>query len=161
VVTFTFEEKDEYELALQLISASILYHREDLLNRVIAMVDPAYKGQDAILEKLLSFRQEGRADVKLPFHKKPYTTLLQVMREENKEKAADKLKTYCKEWYPAFKQAPWHDGHLRINGNDGDYFGYWAFEAGAVAYLCGLDDSKIDHMVYPRDLVAFARSFKG
>ena len=41
---------------------------------------------------------------------------------------------------------------------DGSYSGYWAFEAGAIAYLFNIDDSQIDHMVYPKDLVAYARS---
>ncbi len=35
---------------------------------------------------------------------------------------------------------------------------HWALEAGAVAFLYGIDDSKIDHMVYPKDLVEYARS---
>ena len=34
-----------------------------------------------------------------------------------------------------------------------------AFEAGAIAYLFNIDDSQIDHMVYPKDLVAYARNF--
>ena len=55
---------------------------------------------------------------------------------------------------------PWHDGHLRMTDTDGDYFGYWAFEAGAVALLLDIDDSSIDHMVYPKDLVAYARKLR-
>jgi hypothetical protein len=47
-----------------------------------------------------------------------------------------------------------------MRGTEGDYFGYWAFEAGAVAYLLDLDDSAITHMVYPKDLVAWARANK-
>jgi hypothetical protein len=35
---------------------------------------------------------------------------------------------------------------------------YWAFEAGAVALLCEIDDSQISHMVYPKDLVAWAKA---
>jgi len=62
---------------------------------------------------------------------------------------------YCDQWYEAFEQAPWHDSHL-----DGEsYFGYWAFEAAAVAYLYGLDDSAVEHMVFPRDLLEYARRF--
>ncbi|WP_080896023.1 PoNe immunity protein domain-containing protein [Pseudomonas fluorescens] len=66
------------------------------------------------------------------------------------------LKKYCRQWYRAFKQAPWHDSHLQ--GEEGTYVGYWAFEAGAVAFLYGIDDSKIDQMVYPKGLVEYARN---
>lgn len=58
------------------------------------------------------------------------------------------------------KTCPWHDGHLQMTDTDGHYFGYWAFEAGAVAFLLDIDDSSIDHMVYPKDLVAYARKLR-
>ncbi|WP_122671643.1 PoNe immunity protein domain-containing protein, partial [Pseudomonas viridiflava] len=57
--------------------------------------------------------------------------------------------------------AKWHDSHLDIEGDDGSYVGYWAFEAGAIAFLYDIDDSKIDHMVYPKDLVVYARNYQG
>ncbi|MFW9081544.1 PoNe immunity protein domain-containing protein [Pseudomonas sp. P2757] len=60
------------------------------------------------------------------------------------------------QWYSAFRQASWHDTHLQ--GEEGNCVGYWAFEAGAIAFLYGIDDSKIDHMVYPKDLVEYARN---
>ncbi|WP_395593661.1 PoNe immunity protein domain-containing protein [Pseudomonas sp. B26140] len=75
---------------------------------------------------------------------------------KNKRRSHELSKKYCSQWYPAFKQAPWHDTHLQ--GEEGNYVGYWAFEAGAIAFLYGIDDRKIDHMVYPKDLVEYARS---
>ncbi|PPD36253.1 MAG: hypothetical protein CTY18_05295 [Methylomonas sp.] len=45
---------------------------------------------------------------------------------------------------------------LCINGSDTIIYGHWAF-AGAVCYLLDIDDSSIDHMVYPKDLVAYAK----
>ncbi|MFJ2683063.1 PoNe immunity protein domain-containing protein [Pseudomonas sp. NPDC087342] len=57
------------------------------------------------------------------------------------------------------EQAPWHDLHLQ--GEDGNYVGYWAIEAGAIAFLYDIDDSEIDHMVYPKDLVEYARAHEG
>ena len=76
---------------------------------------------------------------------------------KKKRRGQKLLKKYCSQWYPAFKQAPWHDTHLQ--GEEGNYVGYWAFEAGAIAFLYGIDDSKIDHMVYPKDLVEYARNY--
>ncbi|MBD8563542.1 DUF1911 domain-containing protein [Oxalobacteraceae sp. CFBP 8763] len=41
------------------------------------------------------------------------------------------------------------------------YFGYWALCAGAFTYLLDIDDSSYrNEMVYPRDLVDYARSEK-
>ncbi|WP_256979543.1 DUF1911 domain-containing protein [Burkholderia sp. AU16741] len=40
------------------------------------------------------------------------------------------------------------------------HVGYWAVEAAAVAYLLQLDDSSFrEHLLYPKDLADFARSF--
>ena len=125
-----------------------------------ALIDPAYKGEDTIIEDLMSFYEEERIEVDEWFHDKPYSTLVNVMYNDDSLDAAEKLKRYCKEWYPSFKQTPWHDSHLTIDGTEGNYYGYWAFEAAAVSYLYKIDDSKIDHIVYPRDLADFARNFK-
>ncbi|MFP3519077.1 DUF1911 domain-containing protein, partial [Pseudomonas sp. SIMBA_077] len=35
----------------------------------------------------------------------------------------------------------------------------WAFEAAAVAYLFGLDDSAVKHMIFPREMLEYARRF--
>jgi len=150
----------DYERCMQLLGLCILLHRPDLLARVAASVDPGYKGEDTLYEDLLARYLPDRVDLDEWYHDEPYSPLVEAMYEEEKSEATRKLADYCRRWYPAFKHIPWHDSHLRINGTDGDYFGYWAFEAGAVAYLLELDDSTIDHMVYPKDLVKFAREFK-
>lgn len=150
----------DYERCMQLIGLCILLHRPDLLNRLSALIDPGYKGEDTLYEDLLAFYQPGRIELDEWYHAEPYTPLVHTMYEEDKPLASKMLLDYCKRWYPAFKYVPWHDGHLRIDGTDGDYFGYWAFEAGAVAYLLDLDDTDIDHLVYPKDLVAWARANK-
>uniref|UniRef100_UPI0013C2DB82 PoNe immunity protein domain-containing protein n=1 Tax=Pseudomonas viridiflava TaxID=33069 RepID=UPI0013C2DB82 len=85
--------------------------------------------------------------------------LVRAIYVEGKEEAAQFLKKYCSQWYSAFSQAPWHDLHLQ--GENGNYVGYWAIEAGAIAFLYNIDDSKIDHMVYPKDLVEYARNYQG
>lgn len=81
--------------------------------------------------------------------------LIQAIYTVDKEKAPELLRNYCSNWYTAFEQAPWYDSHS--DGDEGSYVGYWAFEAGAIAFLYDIDDSKIDSMVYPKDLVAYAR----
>lgn len=156
---FGLDQLGDYERALQLISLCYLLHRRDLLPRLAALIDPGYKGEDTLYEDLLAYELDGRIELDEWYHGEPYTPLIHAIYEPDGEEAAEKLRMYLENWYPSFKYVPWHDGHLRIDGTDGDYFGYWAFEAGAVAYLCEIDDSRVDHMVYPKDLVAFARRF--
>ena len=155
-----FERIDEYERCMQLIGLCYLLHRRDLLPRIAKLQDPGYKGEDTLYEDLMSYVEESRFDIDEWHHDKPYTLLIEAMYADTPEIASQKLAEYCLDWYPAMKTCPWHDGHTRMTDTDGDYFGYWAFEAGAVAFLLDIDDSTIDHMVYPKDLVAHARKLR-
>ncbi|MFJ2318649.1 PoNe immunity protein domain-containing protein [Pseudomonas sp. NPDC087817] len=149
---------DEYEECLQVISLCILLHRTDLLKRFVSLIDNAgYAGIDTLYEDLLSKVLPGRVDIDQWYHDVS-TPLIQAIYAEDKSEASRFLSEYCNNWYCTFEQAPWHDTHL--DGEEGSYVGYWALEAGAIAYLYGIDDSQIDHMVYPKDLVEYARSHK-
>jgi hypothetical protein len=149
---------DQYEEAVQVIGLCILLHRTDLLPRFVKLIDEVgYAGDDTLYEDLLKKVLPHRHDVDQWYHN-VYTPLIQAVYIDSKEEASKLLKKYCQQWYPAFKQAPWHDTHLQ--GEEGNYVGYWAIEAGAIAFLYGIDDSKIDHMVYPKDLVEYARNHK-
>ncbi|MCD5990449.1 DUF1911 domain-containing protein [Pseudomonas sp. CDFA 553] len=150
---------DEYEECLQVISLCILLHRTDLLNRFVRLIDNAgYAATDTLYEDLLAKVLPDRNDVDQWYHD-VYTPLIHAIYADNGKEASSLLQNYCQEWYQAFEQAPWHDTHLQ--GEDGNYVGYWALEAGAIAFLYGIDDSKIDHMVYPKDLVEYARNYSG
>lgn len=151
----------EFEECVQVISLCILLHRTDLLKRFVALLDKAgYAGEDTLYEDLLRKVLPNRKDLDEWYHD-IYTPLIRAIYAPTKEEASALLKLYCDQWYSAFedKQTNWHDTHLDIDGDEGSYVGYWAFEAAAVAYLYGIDDSAIDHMVYPKDLVAYARNF--
>ena len=153
-----FGENDDYEQFLQTLSLCILLGRGELIPRLSAIFDRDNKGLDAIYETLLSFYDDSRVKTDALLFKRPFAGLLKVIRAATPKEASKLLDKYCKDWYPAFKKAPWYDSHLSIDGEDGSYSGYWAFEAGAIAYLFNIDDNQIDHMVYPKDLVAYARS---
>lgn len=152
------ENLEDYERSLQLIGIAILINRWDLFERIVGLLDPGYRSEDALYEEIVGRIQSGRADLQEWYHDQPYRTLLDAIDAEDKQTAANLLRQYCKNWYRAFKSSPWHDSHLDIRQAGGIYFGYWAFEAGAVAYLYDMDDSHISHMVYPKDLVAYARN---
>ena len=112
---------DEYEECVQVISLCILLRRTDLLKRFVELFDKAgYNGQDALYEDLLCKVLPDREDIDDWYHE-VYTPLLQAIYADEKDEASDLLAEYCKEWYPAFKQAPWHDSHLQ--GDEGSYVG--------------------------------------
>ena len=149
---------DQYEECVQVIGLCILLNRTDLLKRFVVLIDQAgYVGDDTLYEDLLKKALPNRHDVDQWYHD-VYTPLVQAIYVDSKEKSSELLGEYCNQWYDAFIQAPWHDNHLQ--GERGNYVGYWAIEAGAIAFLYDIDDSKIDHMVYPRDLVEYARNNK-
>lgn len=153
-----FGENDDYECFLQGVGLCILLGRGELIPRLTAIFDRDNKGQDALYEFFASFYDNNRIKTDELFFKRPFAGLLKVIRASSPQEASKLLDKYCKDWYPAFKKAPWHDSHLSIVDDEGSYTGYWAFEAGAVAFLLNIDDSQIDHMVYPKDLVAYARA---
>ncbi|AXV70346.1 hypothetical protein CJO74_14250 [Ralstonia solanacearum] len=158
---FLFRELDECEVAFQLIGLCYLLHRRDLLPRIAAMQDPFYRGQDTLYEDLLAYELEGRYDVDKWFHDKPYRDLINSFYRDTDEECINDLSRYLDSWYSAMKKTPWHDGHLNQTDKGGTYVGYWAIEAAAATFLLELDDSSYrEHLLYPKDLVDFARSFE-
>ncbi|GLH20565.1 hypothetical protein BR1R3_33070 [Pseudomonas atacamensis] len=151
----------DFEEFVQVASLCILLHRNDLLARFVSLTDAAgFNSEDTLYEDLIRKNLAGRADIDEWFYP-VYTKLIRSIYASSKTEASKLLNEYCGQWYESFGelQASWHDSHLSIDGDDGSYVGYWAFEAGAIAFLYGIDDSKIDHMVYPKDLVEYARNY--
>ncbi|KVM75108.1 hypothetical protein WJ60_32720 [Burkholderia ubonensis] len=157
---FVFSDIYLYELTLQLVGLCHLLHCVDLLPRIAAMEDPFYSGQDTLYEDLLAYELEGRYDVDKWFHDKPYRDLINGFYRDTDEESIADLTHYLDNWYPAMAKAPWHGSHLKQADDGGTYYGYWAIEAAAAAFLLELDDSSFrDHLLYPKDLVDFARSY--
>jgi hypothetical protein len=157
-----FGEIDEYEKAMQLISLCHLLHRTELLPRLANMLDGFYCAKDTLYEDLLSYGVDGRYDVDKWFHDRPYRLLINSFYRDSEEESIRDVTAYLDAWYPAMKEAPWHDGHLKANEQEGGaYVGYWAIEAAAAAYLLELDDASFrNHLLYPKDLTDFARTFE-
>ena len=154
---FKFRDLGDYERAMQLIGLCYLLGRRDLLPRLAQMLDGAYLGQDTLYEDLFAFELKDRYDVDEWYHES-YRDLINSMYCDSEEESIADIKTYLDAWYPAMEGTPWHDTHLTMTEQGGAYFGYWAFEAGAIVYLLGLDDTRFrDHIVYPKDLVDYAR----
>ncbi|WP_410952372.1 PoNe immunity protein domain-containing protein, partial [Pseudomonas sp. S1(2024)] len=73
-----------------------------------------------------------------------------------KDEQQQAVRSYLKQWYRGMRNCYWHDRHKARS--DAGFFGYWAFEAGLVTVLWGVDDTPYrDLPFYPKDLVDDAR----
>lgn len=159
---FMFDELDHYEQLMQLIGLCYLLHRQDLLPRLAALQDGYFAGEDVLYEDFLTFGLDARYEAETLHFFKAYTDLHDALyaEEEGKETAQSHLLQYIKRWYKtSMKGLPWHNTHLEPN--QAGYYGYWSFEAGAVAFLQDLDDSALrEFPYYPKDLVDWARQYQ-
>lgn len=69
-----------------------------------------------------------------------YEGLVGAILAKNEDDAEVCLKAYLENWYKKHKGTYWHDSHKR---KDHSYFGYWSFEAAAVAKMGGVQLEKI------------------
>lgn len=152
-------EVEDYERTVQLIGLGHLLHRRDLLPRIAAMEDPFYEGEDGLYEDMLAYAIKGRYEVDTCMHDSYLDCLNSIYGEDDEERLTD-MNTYLEQWYASMSDVSWHDSHLNLSNEWGLYFGYWAIEAAALAYILKLDDTSLrEHIVYPKDLVDFARTF--
>ncbi|MFK3774149.1 PoNe immunity protein domain-containing protein [Pseudomonas sp. NPDC089406] len=152
----------DYEECLWVVSLCVLLHQHTLLKRFVGMIDAGgYSNSDVLYEDLVRKILPGRFEVD-EFYFFAYASLIESVYAHSAEEASGALKRYCAGWYAGFDdaQAHWYDAHLTMDDTDGAYIGYWALEAAAIAYLYNIDDSDVVHMVYPRDLVEYARNHK-
>ena len=158
---FDFKNIDDYARTVALISLAILLHREDLIPSVHALVKGGAPDEsDALVEDLLGKYMSGRPVLDTWMHEEPYGYLLDATADTPVEEKQDDIAQFLKAWYPGMKGSGWYDSHKHQNARGaGGYFGYWAFEAAAIAYLYDIDDTPFrKHLVYPKDLADFARS---
>lgn len=155
-----FDNQIVYENALQLLSVAIMLRDSRSARRIVkAMVFNRYA--DALYEQLIStYVDDPQEDMREVLHDEPYSTLVEAYFEDDDAKAVALVKDYLKNWYKHQDGARWYNAHLKIENDRSFYYGYWAFEAGATCYLLDLDDRTIDHMVYPKDLVAYGRKLR-
>jgi hypothetical protein len=158
---FDFEYKDDYVRVVALLSLAILLHREDLIPAVHSL----FKGggpdeRDALVEDFLGRYLPGRPYLETSYQQVPYGILLDATAETPMEEKQEDIGLFLKAWYLGMKGTGWYNSHKNQSPRGaGGYFGYWAFEAAAIAYLYDVDDASFrEHLVYPKDLADFARS---
>ena len=151
---------DTYVDYLNLLSAAILLHREDLIPRIAAFNEgTAYEMSDAFIEDLLGFYLNERPPLDSWFWK-AYTPLLDAIDGDTPAERQKGMTKYVKGWYKSMKGiAHFWGKHEQIKPEFSPYEGYWAMCAAAFSYLYDIDDSKYrEEMVYPKDMIDYARS---
>jgi hypothetical protein len=151
---------DNYIDYLHLLCAAILLHREDLIPRIHGLIEETdFDGVDLVIEELLIPFLPNRPDLD-EWLWKPYRPLLEAKYEDMPQERSKGMQKYVKSWYKNLKGiAHFWGAHEKIKPEFSPYFGYWAMCAAAFSYLYDIDDSSYrDEIVYPKDMVDYARS---
>lgn len=133
-VLFQVNRSDIFELEEKLISEKF---DDYLVNFLIKKIDSTWE----------------RKGVELEF--KVYDCL-KIIVESDEKIACEALKKYLQEqWYEIHRECAWYDSH---KSSQNVYYGYWSFEAGAIAKILNIDDSSLkDVAYYPYDLVHYKK----
>ncbi|MFB9290308.1 PoNe immunity protein domain-containing protein [Pseudoduganella plicata] len=153
-----FENLADYQATLQLLSIAILLRDRMSVNCIISILR-SHVGTDALFDELIEICGTRDSTVNECILGEPYDTLVSALWQEDDIHIAKYVSSYLTAWYPAMSAHPrWYNGHLRLSDNGyAPYYGYWAFEAAAVMFLLDVDDDGIDNIVYPDDLVSYAK----
>lgn len=129
---FKVNRSDIFELEQRLISEKF---DDYLVNTLIKEIDSTWE-------------REG-----VEFEFEVYECLKQIL-DNDEIIACEALKEYLQEkWYEIHRECAWYDSH---KSSKNVYYGYWSFEAGAIAKILNLDDSSLkDVPYYPYDLVRY------
>ena len=74
------------------------------------------------------------------------------LAEAIEQRSAEPIKTYLSRWYSSNLSSGWYDTH-KCDDDELLYYGYWCFEAAAIAKRLGLDDTPLrKSKYYPVDL---------
>ena len=157
--------EDYWYIALRLICFGLLTGYADQMQRIMPIIDyteatPEGQEKDGLIERLVAPFVTGRGTPpdKARRHL-PYRKLFKVFNAQPEKRPALMLQ-YLEDWYEASRREPYYEQHPRADIDEGYlYYGYWSWEAAAVTWLLGIDDTSYrEHQFYPKDLVDFARA---
>lgn len=158
------EVATSYLELVRLLSLGVLLGEAESIRRVAALVK-LLRHEDVVIEELLyAYIPDADNQVDTLHHAKLYDHLTAAIWGDTPEDSAKAMAKFLKNWYKFYEGAHWHNAHLRFGKLEdspdwANYYGYWAWEAGAMAYLYELDDSSYrDHLIYPKDMVDWARA---
>lgn len=143
-------EPDNYNKNLKMISLGVLFEGDIVLAKETKAMLDAANIDDWLLSFLLcswtDIEMENK-DVDLIFPK-DFSLLQKVVLTHNRRES---LQEYLSCWYR--EDCGCYEAH---KSSQKIYYGYWSFEAGAVAKILNIDDTGMEQMpYYPYDLVHY------
>ena len=157
--TLEITQLEAYVYVMWLLALCRLLGREEFVPKVIGWLDrnaEFNRGRDglfeSVVEKLTGSRYETE---RVLLHPDAYRPLAKASAPDAADRPA-LVKEFVENWYKYMDDCYWHGTHTDKEGSS--YFGYWCLEAALVTFLWNIDDSSYrDHLVYPKDLVDYAR----
>lgn len=143
-------EKEYYNKNLKMISLAVLFEVDHSIIENIKLMLQKENVNDWLFNFLLNTVDnkniEDETELLFP---ESYSLLKEVVYEENREEL---LKKYLlEEWYN--KDCGCYEAH---KSKENIYYGYWSFEAGAIAKILKLNDDDLKNIqYYPYDLVHY------
>lgn len=145
-------EPEYYNKNLKMLSLGVLFGvDEDYVKMVKSMLE-----KSNIKDWLFNFLLDSMCDTIVDEDKEmifpdAFITLQKVVYEENK---IELLKKYLlNDWYN--EDCGCYEAH---KSKQNIYYGYWSFEAGAIAKILNIDDSDLKNtLYYPYDLVHYKK----
>ena len=157
--TLDITQLEAYVYVMWLLALCKLLGHAELIPTVLSWLDRRAewnRGRDAIFEQIVKKLTGDMVDAgRQALHIEAYRPLGHAILAEDPANRPALVKEFVEGWYKHMKDCYWHGTHSEGSVS---YFGYWSLEAALVTYLWDIDDSSYrDHLVYPKDLVDFAR----
>lgn len=157
--TIEITQLEAYVYVMWLLALCRLLGHEELVPTVIGWLDSNgefNRGRDglfeSVVEKLTGTRHQTE---RVLLHPDAYRPLAKATVPDAVDRPA-LVKEFVENWYKHMGDCYWQGTHTDKEGSS--YFGYWCLEAALVTFLWDIDDTSYrDHLVYPKDLVDYAR----
>jgi hypothetical protein len=158
--TLEITQLEAYVFVMWLLALSRLLGHERLIPNVIGWLDrnaEFNRGRDTIFERVVEKLTGNMQDPgRYSLHIDAYRPLGRAILAEDPAERPALVKEFVENWYKHMKECYWYGIHA--DKDLSSYFGYWCLEAALVTFLWDIDDTSYrDHLVYPKDLVAYAR----
>jgi len=157
--TLEITQLEAYVYVMWLLALCRLLGHERLIPTVMGWIDrnaEFNRGRDGLFESVVEKLTGSRYQTeRVLLHPGPYRPLAKASAPDAADRPA-LVKEFVENWYKHMKECYWAGTHTDREGSS--YFGYWCLEAALVTFLWDIDDTSYrDHLVYPKDLVAYAR----
>lgn len=151
-----WNENSSYVDMLWMMSLAILFDVSKEQFCVMSDLVKKYNRNDAVLDFLINYKMHGvvgeiEGNYSYGF---PYNKLVDIVSDTGNN--VERLKEYLqKYWYIGHKDMGWYNIH---RAKEKLYYGYWSFEAGAIAKILNIEDDSLRNVqYYPYDLVHYKK----